>query len=1145
MTLAWTDNQRRAIEEHDRNLVVLAAAGSGKTHVLVERYLALLDAHPNWSLDSLVAITFTRKATREMRERVRVALQQRALDAGEVERPLWLARLARVDSAGIGTIDSLCTRILRVSAAEAGIDPDFAVLDENEAEIELERTLEEALTSLATVNDPALCLFAEYDRKQISDVLREQVARHENPPLPDDLLQRWQQAWEDEVRRELDVLRVSPPYIDAVEWQQSHSWPDGDKLGDVWAKCLPLLEILGETAEPGQTLALLRELDSTIRLNVGSAKNWGSKEAVAGAKEVLKGLRGEVKQALKAIGDGITELDQRAVELLPHWQRLIEQLQLAYRARKRAANQLDFADLERLTRDILQRPEVRARFRREFRHVLVDEFHDTSPIQWEIIRALADPEAPGRLFIVGDPRQSIYAFRGADVRVFRQAGQEVLASGGAEIPLSRSFRAHQPLLDVLNEIFRQVLRRASKGAMAEYEVDFGDALDAQRQDAPGPQPALQLMTLDRKPDDLSADDGHRHMAQALAVRLRELVQQGRPVHDRETGETRPLAYGDVALLFQTHRSMRFYEEAFKEQELPYVTEDGRGFYGRLEVLDLLNLLRALHNPADDLALASVLRSPLFALSDDALLALRLMRDEDDDRLPLWDALQQAQGLSTEELPRARTAADCLRALAQLAGRLTVDDLLREAMRRTGYLATLTGLPDGHRRRGNVEKLLEKAAASGALLYTDFVALLGELSTREVREGEAALEAAGAITLMTVHQAKGLEFPLVVLLDADRNRTRGDDPVLLRDEDHGLACRIFDVTKGGHRPTFAWQQLTKRKQQRELAERRRLFYVAATRAQDTLLVCGHMKGKPAPDSWLAWLADALELEDLTVAGSRAVGRGQVVWSVLGEAPEADELSRRDRRSPTTERQPVPTPEMDSPPALLQTLTLQPSRTLPQLTVTCIARHFEKMEAGDGASGGYVRSSRALGDAVHEALRWWRPDVRLDEEALRQHLLRYIRSQGLRNADELWRRATALMVNFERSALCAQMKDADRLLRELPFIYQRGDCLIDGRLDLLMQDAAGHWTLVDFKTSLPGEDVSLAQAQEHARRHHLQLGLYAAALCQQPGINASALTVQIHYLQQSLDVVVATAEWQRALSRLEECASLALQSDVAVG
>ena len=240
------------------------------------------------------------------------------------------------------------------------------------------------------------------------------------------------------------------------------------------------------------------------------------------------------------------------------------------------------------------------------------------------------------------------------------------------------------------------------------------------------------------------------------------------------------------------------------------------------------------------------------------------------------------------MSRARAASDCLRKLAQLAGRLSVDELLRAALQRTGYLATLTGLPDGHRRRGNVEKLVEKAAESGALHFTDFEAMLGEFSARELREGEAALEADGALTLMTVHQAKGLEFPLVVLADAGRWRTPTNDSVLMRDEESGLACKVFDMEQGKHQPTVAWQLATRRKQQRELAERRRLFYVAATRAQDYLLVCGQLMGQPAQNSWLAWLLNALAIEESASAGEKTLGAGQVIWRCLASptALEAD-------------------------------------------------------------------------------------------------------------------------------------------------------------------------------------------------------------------------------------------------------------------
>ena len=1144
MSFEGTEAQQRAIALHERNLVVLAAAGSGKTHVLVERYLALLAANPDWPLESLVAITFTRKAAREMRERVRQVLEERVGNASDAERPRWLAHLASVDSARIDTIHGLCTRILRLSAAEAGIDPDFDVLEADEAVIELEKKIEDVLQRLAASNDPSLSLFAEYDRTQIVAALREQVVQHDLQQLPEDLLQSWQQIWGREVQNQLSLLKEKEAFTAAVEWQQKHDWPEDDKLGALWSSRNPLLQELCDAHEPDRIVELMRGLGGKLPGRAGRAGKWGGEQARDDALGVLKDLHLVVKVALDVIGTGMTELDRRAAELLPHWQRLIEAVKLAFRARKQATNQLDFNDLERLTCDVLEKPAVRDRFRREFRQVLVDEFHDTSPLQWQIIRALADPGKPGRLFVVGDPRQSIYAFRGADVRVFDEARRQILEGGGEEISLSHSFRAHQPLLDILNDIFSEVLVREGKGPAAEYEVEFGTPLDAQRQAAPGPHPALELMLLDSKEADLNADEGHRRMAQELGARLRELVEQQIPVYDRTICTIRPLGYGDVALLFQTYRSMPFYEEAFKELALPYVTVGGRGFYGRQEVLDLLNLLRFLHNHSDELALASVLRSPLFALSDDALLSLRLMRDENDSRPPLWDALQHPQGLPPDEMSRAHAALDCLRKLAQLAGRLSVDELLRAALERTGYLATLTGLPDGHRRRGNIEKLVEKAAESGALHFTDFEAMLGDFSARELREGEAALEADGALTLMTVHQAKGLEFPMVVLADAGRWRTPTNDSVLMRDEESGLACKVFDMEQGKHQPTVAWLLATRRKQQRELAERRRLFYVAATRAQDYLLVCGLLEDNKPKQSWLAWLLNALAIAELAPAGEKTLGAGQVIWRCLASPSALKPTAVEALRQSVGQHEKQVSRDDEAPPALLRALPTYPTRAPQQLSVTSISRHYERSVASKGANQGQDRSSRELGELVHEMLHLRRLDPPLDAVSMRQQLGSTIRAQGLRNPSEtetLVGQASALLDSLERSPLFAQMKEAPRQLRELPFIYRRGDYLIDGRLDLLMQDAAGHWTLVDFKTTWLGEVASLTAAREHARRHHMQLGLYAEAVCQHPDIEASALTVQLHYLQHGLAVVVPTAAWQGALSQFEAFALLELQAN----
>ncbi len=1129
-----TDDQRQAAFTHDRNVVVLAAAGTGKTRVLVERMLALLAANPDWPLEALVAITFTRKATHEMRERLRRALYARARATNGPGRAHWLRRLNEVDVARIDTIHGLCADILRHSAPETGIDPEFEILEDGEATIELDQALQETLEALAAAQDPAMALFSEYDRRQIMDALREQVRQPELAPLPEGLLQRWQHAWEEELVGRMDELRNSTAFSDALEWQEKSDWPEDDKLGGVWTACSPLLIELVDVSAPDRARELLGQLDDAIDLRGGSTKKWGSVEALAGAKDLLRSLRDAVRPVLRDMGDGITGLDHRAAELLPHWQRLIEAAQRAYRARKRASNHLDFDDLERLTCDILQQPEVRERFRREFKQVLVDEFHDTSPLQWEIIRALADPREQGRLFIVGDPNQSIYGFRGAEVRNFERAQQEIRAHGGQPVSLTQSFRSHQPLLDVLNSIHRKTLQSEAHRALV-----------TDRRCAPGSRPALELLQLDGNAVGVSAAEGRQQLALQLARHLRQLVEDKLPVHDRESGRRRPLAWGDVALLFRRRNSMPDYEDAFSEPGLPYVTVQGVGFYGRQEVLDLLNLLRALRNPGDHLALAGVLRSPLFALSDDALLALRLMRNEVDEPVALRAALQQPQGLPLDDVARARFASETLDALGELAGRLTIEELLREALSRTGYLATLTGLPQGERRRGNVEKLLEKAAGK-ASLFTEFETLFTELRQREVREGEATAEREDAITLMTVHQAKGLEFPLVVLGDAGGGPGGGDNKaVLMRDDEFGLAGRVFDVQAGSHKATVAWQLAQKRKAAAALDEHRRLLYVASTRARDWLIVCAQMTGNAGRDSWLEWLQGALDTGSHEAGRPFQVGGGLVVWRDLAAAPATVDQVEPTPGAKSESQRLASGRENGVAPALLRPTPQRSPRILPTFAVTDLSRHFENEVRGATVvreDAGPAWRNRVLGDALHAALRWWRPNGAHDEEALRVRLRDSLAAQRLRDPrqqDALLRQATAILARFKGSALCDRMKVADRLQFEVPFILRRGGCLIQGSIDLMLRDAAGNWTLVDYKTTDLGDGAGMAEAQRHARRFQLQLGLYAAAVTGRPDIDPETLTVQLHYLRHALDVTVPLADWRQALSRVDDCLAIELR------
>ncbi len=545
-----TPEQHRAIYTHDKNLIVVAGAGSGKTRVLVERYLALLDAHTDWPLNALVAITFTRKAAQEMRDRVRRALEDRLSRAAPDEQRIWSDRLASMESARIDTIHGLCATILRANAAEAGLDPDFDVMDEVNASILLDTVIDDELGRLVDEHDPALALFAEYDRRGIIEALRQSMPIS-LPDLPVDFMAEWQAHWDGWAAGCIERLRQNTLLTAFLNWQPPYGWPEQDRRAEVWLACLPDVEaLLNPNTDALLCVDILARLGATIKLTGGSAKKWGGQEVFETTRYFLESLRDVVRQTRRDIGQPPGELDARAAELLPLWCRLIGRVQGAYDAAKQREGALDFDDLERRTRDLLvSSAAVRQRYRlMEFRHVLVDEFQDTNAAQWDIVQALADPQQAGSLFVVGDQKQSIYAFRGADVSVFGGVRQQLTALGGAdaEIALARSFRTHQPLVEGFNAIFGHILTRDPASLVYAYEIDLGHPMDAHRQEPPAAHPPVEFILIDAE----HAEAGRRAEACAVARRLHDMVADETPVFDRETNQVRPVRYDDMALLFQ-------------------------------------------------------------------------------------------------------------------------------------------------------------------------------------------------------------------------------------------------------------------------------------------------------------------------------------------------------------------------------------------------------------------------------------------------------------------------------------------------------------------------------------------------------------------------------------------------------------------
>ncbi|MBZ0279956.1 MAG: UvrD-helicase domain-containing protein [Anaerolineae bacterium] len=1162
-----TEAQRIAIEQHDQNLIVVAGAGSGKTYVLVERYLGLLDANRDWPLNALVAITFTKKAAQEMRDRVRQALEKRyatALDS--VERDLWAGRIAAMQSARIDTIHGLCASILRANAAEADVDPQFEVLDEIQAYSFLDDTIDGVLQAVVTENDPAVRLLTEYEVSAVRQALID-FAMVNVPDIAADLMQFWRKQWEKIAKDAVSRLIEQSDFQAAAHWSPG-VWPnDDDKLMAIWKGCRESLDVLQRRQDNlDLCLEALQTLVTTIKLTGGSAKNWGDKETLDVAKNALRTIREFASATQILIGETPGERDEQAAELLPLWVSLIRRAQMAYQQAKAAASYLDFDDLEHKTCKLLaEYPAAQARYQdAEFKHLLVDEFQDTNSAQWEIVRGLADLNQAGSLFVVGDPKQSIYAFRGADVSVFDHVRGKILEAGGGAVALARSFRTHHSLVESFNSVFQQILLRDLGSPVRDYEVELGEPMQATREAAPSESLPLEFLFIRRDGLDEEDDDAEtrrRWEAYEIAQRLRHIVEnEKRAIYDKKLQGHREIGFGDITLLFQSTSHITVYEDVFKAAGLPFVTIAGRGYYSRQEVWDLLNLLTALHNPADNLSLATTLRSPLFGLSDDALLALRVRRDVEGKRLLLWDALDDTENVPEAEIPKIIFARECLRKLHRRAGRVTISELLHAALDQTGYLATLTGLPDGARRRGNVEKLLDKAEISGQVTLGAFSQYLRDLSSREVREGEALTEADEAVKLMTVHASKGLEFPLVVLADVGWSRNRRETAPVILDPAYGLACRVYDPIEDKTVGTYAYQQAAHLQEMRELAERKRLLYVAMTRAQDYVLISGQLPlkdGKWKANTWLGWLWTALDFDSEPFESGlniRHYDWGQAAISIPTQMPsdEAFILSEMGKNTIGWDQEAVregrPLPGETVAPLLVQSVQVERGKRARHLTATQIADlgtapyvpHFagrfrrsvlheapEFIEQISQREPEQV-SRRIIGEIVHRVLGIW--NFVVTDASLRA----YAWEQGVvddgrqKFAVQEARKLLHLTLN---SSLYELIESAQQVFRELPFIYKTDKRIIHGVLDVLLQREDGSWVVVDYKTSyVEGGQRDRNLVIEHARRYHLQVGVYAAAVRAQ--LNETVIPdVYIHYIRYGQTVLVPTDDWMYALAQLE--------------
>ncbi|PYE53856.1 UvrD-helicase domain-containing protein [Deinococcus yavapaiensis] len=801
--MSLTDAQARAAHAAG-SVAVVAGAGSGKTHMLVARFLHHLEAHGLSPLE-VVAVTFTEKAATELRARVRRGVQS--------ARPDDFEALAELEAAPIGTLHALCGRIVRDHPRSAGVRADARVIDEQERAAWLDEHFALALAALP----PRLFTRLPYSR--LSEVLRALLG----DPLTAQRAfavggESWS-VWAAQARRDAaHALTSEPTWREALRTLQAVLGEEGDRVEDARRTALDSARRLLD--DPSTHAEVLRTLD----LRGGSAKAWpdGALASVKDALKTIKALATDRGDLTLQVGVG----DAWWQEALPDVREAFEGVQAELSARKQREGLLDFADLEVHALHALQDEQVRAHYARRWKAFLIDEAQDVNPVQDEILRHLY---ATARLTVVGDEKQSIYGFRRADVDTFRRARTAVTAEGGEEVALDVSFRTHARLVDACNAVFAPLLG------------DLHAPLRAARPSSTAVFP-IEAHVVDGEE---STAEQRRLEAHLVARRVSALLDEGLLVEDRDgPREARP---GDVAVLTRTWAALPAIGAALAAHGVPVVAAGSGSLLDTTPARDVVNLLTAvaLH---DDVALIAVLRSPWCGLSDTTLHTMHRARGE----RPWLDALAACTD------PLARRASEFLRTLEAHRRSWSPSRLVQLADRLGGYSAVLAHLPDAERRladwRGTLDLLRELERGEEDVFLV--VRRLREYLQAGWNVKRPAVASGNAVTLSTMHGAKGLEWPIVVVADLAWTPT-SDAPSVLFSPTFGVACRPEGSETELPVPYALQSTLAAR---REDAEARRLLYVALTRARDHLVLTA---SKRPPRSLFALLEPGLEAAGVDV------------------------------------------------------------------------------------------------------------------------------------------------------------------------------------------------------------------------------------------------------------------------------------------
>lgn len=1055
----------------NRHVAITAAAGSGKTTVLVERFVRTLEEN-GFRPEHIVAITFTEEAAAQMRERIRKAVEKRRdrFDDGEEEggNP-WNRALRFLSAARITTIHGFCLSLLREHPLEAGLNPGFRLLPPGEQELGLSEFVKQSLSNFSASRHPALATLLRYvGRAGLAPTLREMIRRRNHlPTLASGELQTAE--LEKIYRRETASVILRLPewdrlgqILDAVPARLLRDGSSCSRRSEAQLRLRRRLDDLEEAD-------FIRLFDETLGIRISPSRDWKESGLYQPLKEAWDGLKKQLRRHPLEMEDAASEKDLHFRSAVDALACLYREILDGFQKAKRRQSAVDFEDLLSLARRLVRNAEVRESVRRRCRWFLVDEFQDTNRLQWEILQPLIGDK--GSFFAVGDAKQSIYRFRDADVAVFREV-QDWVEKRGRLVDMPQNYRSLPDLVDFNNRVFSKLF-----AASLPFEASH-QQMEACRPIVEGGRGSVEVLLRDAGSANSQPD------SEAAAAWIAKHLEEGR----RHAGE--------IAILLRTRTRLKEYERTLQEAGIPFQTVGGIGFYERQEVVDLINVLNFLANPRHDAALLGALRSPVLNISDEDLYLIS--RGEGST---LWEKLKAGAGPGAAE--NRRFAASSLRRWLENRQTETLGELLTGIVRDTGYLETLSASRRSVQNLANVDKFIQTARQFESAQRRDlreFLRFLEALVESEAAEAEGAVRgpALDCVRIYTIHGAKGLQFPVVVLPELGAPLSAAPRDRYLCET---LSCNSRERTFVGFKirnPSDAYEELShpvfrmlnRLDEYRQTAEEKRLLYVACTRAEDRLVLIGEKTKAP---SYAAWLAEA---------GAESFQARPDPEVQSPNSPSAPGLRRTGevRSFQAIERQRREVPDSRFEVRVRQEVV--PEKTVWTPTEIAAwsqcARKFY-LAAVEGRSDDHDLVPQPLGgvavltgSAVHAILETT-PDLQRREAVEGQIRIWEERLSALlpENRREAIRRSLEGHVrSLAESGFHQRMKCARRMFREKKFNIRWKDLWITGVLDRLFQEADGRWVVVDFKTNQIRTDQVEAKVAEMA--YDLQVEIYLWAV-----------------------------------------------------